>query len=137
MVALLICSVLSNSITDLGIGRPPQTCKAWDRPMHLWLDAGATTYGVLEQYGGSITCTFDGVFDEPRPIQGSGRSFFLEVSPDSVILIPRPGGYLEVSVRYKATTISADRVAGGVYLPVLGRPDDRLPHGTWGMIRSH
>ena len=128
--------VLSDSVSGLVQGEevPPRVCKTWDRPMHLWLYVPGNTYGVVEQFGGTVSCRFDGVFEEPRMLSGTSRSFFLEVGADSIILRTAPG---YGSIRYKATTISADRLAGTVYLPVLGIPDDHADHGTWEMIRSH
>jgi len=129
--------ILSDSVSGLeNQALPPRICKTWDRPMHISLYIGDNVYGAQEQFGGTVSCVSDGAFGEPTPIQGSGRSFFLEVGADSTILYPQPTMYQDVSIRYKATTISPDRLAGTVYLPILGRPDDGAAHGIWEMIRS-
>ena len=129
--------ILSDSVSELARNElPTRVCKTWDRPMHLWLYIGDSTYGAVEQFGGTISCGYDGVFDEPQTMSGSSRSFFLTIFADSTVLWPQPRGYQEVSIRYKATTITADRLAGTVYLPILGRPDDGAAYGTWEMIRS-
>jgi len=126
---------LSDSVSGLVENElPPLICKTWNRSMHIELIIGDRFYAASEPNGGIVSCMSDGVFAEPYPLSGQ-RSFFLEVGADSTILYPRPGAYQEVSIRYKATTIASDRLAGTVYLPIRGRPDDALPHGTWELIR--
>jgi len=128
--------ILSDSVSGLVENElPPMICKTWNRAMHVELIIGDSFYAVQEPYGGVVSCMSDGVFAEPYPLSGQ-RSFFLEVFADSIVLYPAPGAYQEVSIRYKATTILPDRLAGTVYLPIRGRPDDGLPHGTWELIRS-
>jgi len=129
--------ILSDSVSGFAQGElPPGICKTWGRPISVSLSRGDNFYEAQEAFGGSVSCLSDGVFAEPAQIVGNSRAFFLEVGADSTILFPRPGAYQEVSIRYRATTISPDRLAGTVYLPILGRPDDRLPHGSWELIRS-
>ena len=129
--------ILSDSVSGLVVNElPPPVCKTADRALHIERYAD-NSYAAQEQYGGTYSCLSDGVFSDPYPLSGSSRAFFQDVGPDSTILSPRPGGYQEVSIRYRATVISPDRLAGAVYLPILGRPDDGLPHGTWEMIRTY
>ncbi len=129
--------ILSDSVSGLVQNEevPPRVCKTWGRPLQVFLLIGDSIYGAEEPYGGTVSCVVDGVFAEPSSLQGQ-RSFFLENFADSVTMRPRPGAYQEVSISYRATTISSDRLAGEVYLPILGRPDDHAVHGTWEMVRT-
>ena len=90
------------------------------------------TFGAVEEYGGVVSCLYDGVFAEPHRFSvGSGNWLVSDVG-DSVTLY-QPAG----STIYRGTIVSSDRVAGDVFLPILGQFDDQRSHGTWEMIRSH
>lgn len=127
--------LLSDSVTGLSEGGSmPRVCKTWNRPMHLWVFGGYlgdSTYGAVEAFGGTVSCASEGVFNEPTPLQGHPPMFFLTLYGDSIVLFNQ-----ELFIRYRATTVSPDRLAGEVYLPILGRPDDHAVHGTWELVRA-
>ena len=118
---------LSDSIYMLPYNNPLQAtlCKTWGRPMHVWLSYDSV-YGAVEQFGGTISCAYDGVFEEPRPLGGHPYTFWLTVSSDSVLLY-----HPDEPILYWGAIVSPDRLTG-----TIDTSNFMHRHGTWELIRS-